>query len=447
MRLKNFIWSVVMIGLTMFLIVVRPVPAQTTAQTATRTVQTMPLADLKVLSFRLVGDIRLSTEIRGRDRVTLCNQQVFLEIKNDSRVNITRSFRIYFFYEIPGLPSYFFQAASEGRRGRFLNVNSLNAGETKRFYVMLSLPESYLGTSGQMYAFLDLADEEFMAPYGRIQESNENNNQSPKLDFRLPPRQAQVQGKSLQIQPTRTVNITEGFLDLLGSTINGRVHLNNDNGHSDDDHFTNTNPFRADDCSINLNVAGENYSGTFNLPEIYFEKSGSHYHYYVRDLDCVLRGGAGELGKEVLNIQSGKFMIKLPFETGGRVELRGWEYTLGTYYDLSAPDIDIVRLNFYIYLTPVIREGKLSYSDIQVMPDLDIRFTGALDTVFMNDALFRIRSAMREHMQAAIRPMFLDPRIKQAFEEGAMNALRSLFGVSRLVSLRAEEDQIIIECR
>jgi hypothetical protein len=39
-----------------------------------------------------------------------------------------------------------------------------------------------------------------LAPYGRIQEFNENNNQSPKLDFRLPPRQAQVQGKSLQIQ-------------------------------------------------------------------------------------------------------------------------------------------------------------------------------------------------------------------------------------------------------
>ena len=74
-----------------------------------------------------------------------------------------------------------------------------------------------------------------------------------------------------------------------------------------------------------------------------------------------------------------------------------------------------------------------------MVPDLDIRFTGALDTVFMNDALFRIRSAMRDHIQAAIRPMFLDPRIKQAFEDGAMNALQSLFGVSRLVSLRAEK--------
>lgn len=416
-------------------------------QTQTRPVEAMPLPDLRVLSFRLLGELRLSTEVRGGRRSTLCAQQVALEIKNDSRVNINRPFRIYFFYEVPGLSTYRFQTISGSSRGWYLTVDRMTGGETRRFYVTLALSDDFLGTSGLAYAFLDVADEEFMSPHGRIQESDERNNQSPKLDLRLPPRLAQVQGQSLKTQPTRTFSITESFLDILGSTIRGQIHLNNDNGHSDDDHFTSTNPFRANDCFINLNVGTENYSGTFNLPEIYFEKSGSHYHYYVRDLDCLLAGGPGRLGRETLNISSGKFMIKLPFETGGRVELRGWEYTLGVFYDLSAPDIDITRLDFYIYLTPVIREGKLSYSEIQVVPDLDIRFTGALDTVFMNDALFRIRSAMRDHMQAAIRPMLLDPRIKQAFEDGAMNALRSLFGVNRLESLRAEEDRIVIECR
>lgn len=416
-------------------------------KTQTRPVQTIPLADLKVLDFRFIGEVRLSTEVRGGRRSTRCVQMAQLEIKNDSQVSITRPFRIYFFYEVPGLSTYRFQMISGSARPWFLTVERMAPRETMRFTVTLSLSEDFLGTSGLAYAFLDVADEEFMSPGGRIQEADEHNNQSPKLEFRLPPRPATGRGQSLQIQPTRTVTITESFLDMLGSTIKGRIHLNNDNGHPDDDHFTDTNPFRANDCSLNLNIGSENYSSTFNLPEIYFEKSGCHYHYYVRDLDCTLAGGLGQLGSQTLNIFNGKFMIMLPFETEGRVELRGWEYTLGIFYDLSAPDIDITRLNFYVYLTPVIREGKLSYSDVHVDPDLDIRFTAGLDTVFMNDALFRIRSAMRDHMGAAIRPMLLDPRIKQAFEDGAMNALHGIFGVNRVVSLRAEDTRIVLECR
>lgn len=416
-------------------------------KTQTRPVRTIPLADLKVLNFRLIGDFYLVTEVRGGRSVTNCNQMVELEIKNDSQINITTPFRIYFFYEVTGRSTYRVQMISGSSRPWYLTVESMAARETRRFIATLSLPEDFLGTSGQLYALLDVVDEEFMASYGRVQEADENNNQSPKLNFRMPPRLVPVQGQRLQTQPTRTLTLTEGFLDLLGSTIKGRIHLNNDNGHSDDDHYTDTNPFRANDCFIDLYIGTENYSGTFNLPEIYFEKDSSHYHYYVRDLDCVLAGGAGRLGKETLNIAGGKFMIKLPFETEGRVELRGWEYTLGTFYDYSAPDIDITKLDFYIYLTPVIREGKLSYSTIQVVPDLNISFTGALDTVFMNDALSRIRSAMRDHMEATIRPMLSDPRIKQAFEEQAMNALRSIFGVTRVESLRAEDTRIVLECR
>jgi hypothetical protein len=449
MRLKRCLGTIpiVLLILSIFFIKTAGPALARQVQTLTRPVEAMPLPDLKVLSFRLLGEVRLSTEVRGGRRSTLCAQQVALEIKNDSQVNINQPFRIYFFYEVPGLSTYRFQIISGTGRNWYVTVDRMTGGETKRFYLTLGLSQDFLGSSGLAYAFLDVADEEFMSPHGRIQESDERNNQSPKLDLRLPLRLAPVRGQSLETQQAQTLSITESFLDILGSTIKGQIHLNNDNGHPDDDHFTRTNPFRANDCSININIGTENHSGTFNLPEIYFEKSGSHYHYYVRDLDCLLAGGPGRLGHETLNIASGKFMIKLPFETSGRVELRGWEYTLGVYYDLSAPDIDITKLDFYVYLTPVIREGKLSYSDIQVVPDIDIRFTGALDTVFMNDALYRIRSAMRDHMQATIRPMLLDSRIKQAFEEGAMNALRSLFGVNRVESLRAEDNRIVIEYR
>jgi len=414
----------------------------------TKVPRLQPRPDLVVADFQLSREYETRTLIVAGRRQSMIEQRYSLTIRNAGAAPITTPFRIYFLYEVPGRNTYHLQTreiASEP--ARFVTVDRLATGERKTLLGSVLFGRELMGNSGRIYAVLDMVDEDLMAAHGRVLEMNESNNLSAKIDFSLPAAAIAKPAPSLQMQPTRTVSLTEELLDIIGGAIRGRIHINNDNGHSDSDHFTPNNPFRANDCLTDLTVVSQHYSNRFNFPEIYFERAGCQYHYYLRDLDCILLGGAGERGRRVLGIQDGKLVLRLDFETGGRVELRGWEYTAGTFYDLSAPDIDITRLIIHVSLTPALIDGIFTYSDVSVTPDLDVRFTGALDTVFMNDTVMRIRSAIRGNVQTALRNALLDEAIRQAFGRGATEEIRSFFSVDRLVSMNVEPDRISFVCR
>ena len=283
-----------------------------------------------------------------------------------------------------------------------------------------------------------------MADYANIRELNESNNVSESLEVNVPPIFRAAPPPQLQTLPACKFSITEGLLDILGSIIRGYIHLNNDNGHSDSDHFTTNEPFRANDSTIRVN----DFSERFNVPVAAFELNGMDYRYYIRDLDAEFGGGPGFRGRDLLGIKDGKLVLTVRFETGGRVELRGWELTTGIYYDLSAPDIDITKLDVSVHLTPQLRDdGVFTYSDVWVSNDLNIRFVGAYDTVLMNDIRIEVEATFSREINGLLRQALLRDDIRREFETRAMEAFHSLKTFTHLTRMIVENRLISFECR
>jgi hypothetical protein len=399
------------------------------------------LPDLRIKSFEFPEDPEVGWISRDHRDVTGIKQLFRLTVEN-AGPGTAGGFRIGITYEIPGTPPSRVDIHSGGQRW-FLAVDSLEPGQTKSFSGFLFFEESRGRSRGQVVAAADIADQEFMPDTGRVREMNESNN-TARQDITLPPVFHAAPPPPVHIPPPPTFSITEGLLDILGSTIHGRLHLNNDNGHSDDDHFTTHKPYRANDSRIEVN----DYAAQFTLPEAAFTVGAMHYRYYVRDLDAQFGGGAGFRGRDLLGIRDGRLVLTIRFETEGRVELRGWELTTGIYYDLSAPDVDITRLDIFVDLVPLLRDdGVFTYSDVRVVADLAISFTGAYDTVLMNDIRSRVRTAIADQLNAQIRTALLRPDIKSAFETAAMEAFHGLARFTKLTRMIAEGDRITFEYR
>jgi hypothetical protein len=399
------------------------------------------LPDLRIRSFELLGEPKVGTIRRDGRNVSGVKQDFRLVVEN-AGPGTAGEFRIGITYEMPGKPAYRVSILYLGFKW-FLTVSRLEPGQTKDFSGYLFFDEAHANSRGQVVAAADIVDQEFMPDYGRVREMNESNN-AARSDIMLPPIFHAAPPPPRQMAPPPTFSITEALLDILGSTIHGRLHLNNDNGHSDDDHFTTHRPYRANDSRIEVN----DYAAQFTLPEAAFTVGAMDYRYYVRDLDAEFGGGAGFRGRDLLGIRDGRLVLTIRFETGGRVELRGWELTTGIYYDLSAPDIDITRLDVFVYLVPFLRDdGVFTYSDVRVVTDLAISFIGAYDTVLMNDIRSRVRGEIADQLNTQIRAALLRPDIKSAFETAAMAAFHELAPFTKLTRMIAEGDRITFEWR
>jgi hypothetical protein len=399
------------------------------------------LPDLRIRSFELLGEPKVGT-IRRDGRTVSGVKQDFRLVVENAGPGTAGEFRIGITYDIPRRAAYRVSILYLGLKW-FLTVDRLVPGRTKLFSGSLFFDEALANSRGQVVAAADIVDQEFMPDYGRVREMNESNN-AARVDAALPPVFHAAPPPPAKLVTTTPFSITERLLDILGSTIHGRLHLNNDNGHSDSDHFTRHKPYRANDSRIEVN----DYAAQFTLPEAAFSVGAMDYRYYVRDLDAEFGGGAGFRGRDLLGIRDGRLVLTIRFETGGRVELRGWELTTGIYYDLSAPDVDITRLDVFVYLVPLLRDdGVFTYSDVRVMTDLAISFTGAYDTVLMNDIRSRVRGAIADQLNAQIRAALLRPDIKSAFEAAAMAAFHELVPFHKLTRMIAEGDRITFEWR
>ncbi len=407
--------------------------------------RTMPLPDLRLRQFLLYGEPVEATVNRDGKTVRLLKQDFRLTVENVGRAPAA-SHRIQINYAVPGVNNYrLFMMV--GRASWFLEIQGdIDPGHSRTINGDVFYEDSFRGTRGEVYALVDVRDEEFMPDYGRVRESDEANNESVHVSVTLP-ELFRLKEPVLKAQPGYSLNLSSGSLGLCASLLEGRLHLNNDNGHSDSDHFTPNNPFRADDCSIRIN----DFYAEFNFPETWFKLGAMDYHYYVRDLDATF---GGSRGRDLFQVRDGKLVMTIRFETGGRVELRGWEYTGGVFYDLSGPDMDITRLDVQVFLTPLLRDdGIFTYSEARVSTNLQVSFIGAYDTVFMNDILMRARSRITEGINGQLKTFLSSDEAKRNFEVQVMAGLRqwvqSTKGrtINRLTGMTVAGDRITLAYR
>ncbi|MFZ5787478.1 MAG: hypothetical protein ACOY3Y_13635 [Acidobacteriota bacterium] len=146
---------------------------------------------------------------------------------------------------------------------------------------------------------------------------------------------------------------------------------------------------------------------------------------------------------DLFAIQDGKLKVHLEFPNGGNGEIKIGEMQGSRWVDGEAPDIDISRFEINVFLTPTVRDNKISYSTVRVeVPSVSARLEGRFEVLnpFIEDHLRRyVRDAIVSQLTAVLGRS----DVKRAVEDGLTSAL-SLTGATRILSVTGSGNEITI---
>jgi hypothetical protein len=289
--------------------------------------------------------------------------------------------------------------------------------------IVLKLPVSLAGARVRFRLVID--------PDNRVRESDEGNNTGP-----LTP----VTGL-----PVRTLRLAGSLvLPVLGDRLRGRIRLNNFAGPTGDFQLD-REPARRDDSFISV---GE-WRTVFTPPFFHYGSGASRSWYYLNDINGDFGGPRSLRFVPGTGVASGRIAGKVSFETGGDCEIRGWEYTAPYWYD-SPPDVDIVRMEISLSLRPVIRNGRISYDQVTVSPDIRITLRGFwkfVDNAILSRGIVDyLRNMINTEVRRQIEAALTSREVREAAERAVEAAVRPTLdrlGVRRLLSVRVEGDSLV----
>jgi hypothetical protein len=261
---------------------------------------------------------------------------------------------------------------------------------------------------------------------------------------------------SVRSIPKVEIRVTTDFLRaVLAGKIDGSIRLNNFAGPTSDFQLDNE-PIRRNDSSV---VIGQHRAvGREDMftPQLFpYEVGVERYWFYCNDLN----GTFGE--PDSFAIKDGKFMITIKFETGGGPEIRGWVFVRPYWYD-TPPDFKFSKFELYIYLTPMLHDGKISYSGVGVGMDLQLDlahsvwrgFDRVLGATIGTSILESVRRSLPPAIQAEVLKQLDTEQNRTLFETEVENSLReqiraalgelALALIPPLESIRGEGGAIII---
>jgi len=198
--------------------------------------------------------------------------------------------------------------------------------------------------------------------------------------------------------------------------------------------------FKQNDCFIKF--PNLNYHQNFSIPRFELTKGRVFtydYKGYVHNLN------ASWSGVDAFSISEGKINFNISFKTEG-TEIKGYEYTQGNYYDFSAPDYDLKKFDIKVNLVPGLRNGKISYFDIQIFPEVKGGFVGGYQAL-PNSLEREIDEKMTKELSKKLKDLMLSDSIRGKIEETIEKAITKnpLFKIYRIVNVKGEGDNIVIE--
>ncbi|MFN4201386.1 MAG: hypothetical protein ACK4FU_08995, partial [Fervidobacterium gondwanense] len=166
----------------------------------------------------------------------------------------------------------------------------------------------------------------------------------------------------------KRLTINNDLISIFGGLLTGSIRLNNFDGSSG---ATLThNPYKSNDSYVDIMGKRE----TFSIPRFDYTKGIYDYRGFIKNLI------ASFSGRDLFSVEDGKIKLRISFETSG-TEIRGYEYTWGVWHDSTAPDYNFTKFDIVVYFLPGLRNGKITYTDVQVVPDIRGTFVGAWDTL------------------------------------------------------------------
>lgn len=235
---------------------------------------------------------------------------------------------------------------------------------------------------------------------------------------------------------TKTLIINNELVSIFGSLLSGSIRINNYRGVFGP--ITSHDPHKADDCYIEIMGKKEQFS----IPK--FEHSiwylGYDYKGYVHDLNAFWKGS------NLISISQGKIVSNISFETEGK-EIKGWEYTWGNYHDTAAPDYDFTKFDLVVHIKPELKNNKITYSHVEVIPNIKGTFIGGYDYITPESLERKIDEKITKNISQRLIALLMSDSIKSRIEEAIEKSIikNPLFGIYRIVKFRAEGDQIVIE--
>ncbi|MBN1333860.1 MAG: hypothetical protein JW971_08840 [Synergistales bacterium] len=300
-----------------------------------------------------------------------------------------------------------------------ISSEGLAVGRTQAFNnLVLKFPEGLAGARLKVRVRIDDSNS--------VAESDEFNNVGPwSPPFFLPRRT-----DSQRIPGTL-------ILRTLGTLFRGSLHLNNFAGPTDDFQLG-AEPYRQNDSWIRIGPLSE----SFTPPLFHYGEGATRSWYYL----CDINGEFG--GPGALYFSGDRIAMRVTLETGGPYEIRGWEYTRPYWYD-SPPDIDLTRIELFVALRPIIREGRFSYDRVTVTPNIDLTLHGFwefVDNVILSNGITdylrnTINSELRKRFEAILTSDEIRIQAEDQIERVLDPAIETM-GIRRLLSVRVVGDSM-----
>ncbi|RLJ09746.1 MAG: hypothetical protein DRP15_02600 [Candidatus Aenigmatarchaeota archaeon] len=232
---------------------------------------------------------------------------------------------------------------------------------------------------------------------------------------------------------TKTLTINEFLVDTLAGLLVGSIRLNNYNGHEGTDIIFHK-PIKKNDSYVEI-------GGTrmvFTPPVIEYHSGGYDYYGFLNDINATI----GD--RTLFSVVDGKIKVTLRFETGGGNEIRGWESTWGGWNDLTAPDVNFKQLEVAAFLTPALRNGRVTYSGVEVSPGVSMSFVGAYDTWLMESVRSNIENEVRNQIRDGLSSILMRDDIRHRIEDAIDEALHRLRHITRIKEVIGEGNEIRI---
>ena len=218
--------------------------------------------------------------------------------------------------------------------------------------------------------------------------------------------------------------------EFYGSTVDGTVRINNFDQSVTSD-TVNRAPLRRDDCSIRFS----DELRTFNLGHIGFRVtilgSTAHFRFYVSDLTARLGG------TRFLSMVDRKLRMRVVFDTDGGPEVKGWRQdpdNRNRFVDGPGPDLDLTRAEADLFLTLGLREGRLTYTNVEARPVIDFVLAGRWEwlTLAVRD---RLKGDLTEAVGLQVAGMMMGEDVRRDFEDAMAQAF-ALRGIDRIAAIR-----------
>jgi hypothetical protein len=243
----------------------------------------------------------------------------------------------------------------------------------------------------------------------------------------------------------QTTTISDAMLNLLGMATTCEITIDNWDETVPSSNWR-RNPYQENGCLVDFNIAGSGSPMNFTLPYYDTTSGALLYRIFLRNIHAYHRGDS-----DLFSVNNGKLQITLNFDGRDSREIKiglvgKTGSRKGKWKDDYAPDVNLSAFTVTIQVTPDVKSGQLTYSDVDVsVSGLRANFPGGwswLDAGFQGYATRTVRNTL----DSALTSVLNSNSIKSAIISGINDGISaSGTDITRILNVRGSGDTIVVE--